>query len=1002
MALQKNNLEIPFALGLDTKTDPWQLQPGRFLSLINSVFTTAKRLTKRNGYPVLTELPSGSGATTLTTFKNNLTAIGTSLYAYNAPANEWENRGHIQTIQLSVQSIVRTQYSQTVVDAAISPGGLVCTAFLDGDGAYKYQISDNTTSQVLVSITNLESGAALARTFILGNYFVITYLVVISATPRLRYIAIPLNNVTNPGSPQTISSQVSSITAGYDGAIINTSLYIAWDGSDGGGAIRVSYIDSNLAQHNTVALAGHTATLMSVTGDTTGSTPVIWVSAHAGAANDTYSYALNPQLVVILAATHSTSVDDIQQITSTAQNMVLTLFYQVLNNYSYASIRSDFVRKVTVTQAGVVGTPSVVLRSVGLASKAFMIDFVTYMLTVYGGAFQPTYFLIDENGNVIARLAYSNGAGYAINEILPSASIDDTIVRMGYLLKDLIIPVNKSQAATSVNNVYTQTGVNTVAFDFASRNLSTAEIGGSLNIAGGFLWMYDGVKPVEQGFHVWPEDILATPGNTGASMTEQQYYYQVVYEWTDGQGLLHRSAPSIPVGALLAAGNDQVTLNIPTLRLTYKIAPNKVRIVIYRWSTGQQTYYQVTSVTAPLLNNPSVDSVVYIDTQADSSIVGNNIIYTTGGVVENIAGPACSVLSLFKNRLMLVDAEDKNLIWYSKQVIESTPVEMSDLFTRFVSPTTGAQGSTGELTALSPLDDKLIMFKRSAIYYMIGEGPDNTGSQNDFSEPVFITATVGTDNQHSIVFIPSGLMFQSNKGVWLLGRDMSTSYIGAAVEIFNGVPVTSSVTVPNTNQVRFTLREGASSTLYNGLHTVLNSSGMVLQEKENTYTDGLGGTMLMYDYFYDQWGEFNVNSGPVLLSLTTSWFNLAGVQGFERLYFFYILAKYLSPHKLNVSIAYDYNDSNEQSILISPDNYAGPYGTGIYGQGDNYGGPGNVEQWRVFPQKQKCEAFKLTIQEVWDASMGIVPGQGLDITGLNLVVGAKKAYRPSSAARSVG
>jgi hypothetical protein len=39
MALVKQPLAINFAQGLDTKTDPKQVQPGKFLALQNTIFT---------------------------------------------------------------------------------------------------------------------------------------------------------------------------------------------------------------------------------------------------------------------------------------------------------------------------------------------------------------------------------------------------------------------------------------------------------------------------------------------------------------------------------------------------------------------------------------------------------------------------------------------------------------------------------------------------------------------------------------------------------------------------------------------------------------------------------------------------------------------------------------------------------------------------------------------------------------------------------------------------
>ena len=107
---------------------------------------------------------------------------------------------------------------------------------------------------------------------------------------------------------------------------------------------------------------------------------------------------------------------------------------------------------------------------------------------------------------------------------------------------------------------------------------------------------------------------------------------------------------------------------------------------------------------------------------------------------------------------------------------------MSDLFTFFVPPTTATQQSTGPIKSLCPMDDKLIIGKDNALLYINGNGPDNTGANNQYSDPIFITSGVGCSNQNSIVLIPNGLMFQSNKGIWLLGRDLGTQYIGKDVE----------------------------------------------------------------------------------------------------------------------------------------------------------------------------------------------------------------------------
>jgi hypothetical protein len=994
MALDKQNLAIPFSTGVDTKTDPLQVMPAKLIDLQNAVFTLDKRLTKRNGFGTLTSLPSDVNPTTLTTFKGNLTAIGSSLQAYNENSQSWVNHGRYQPVKLDVLPLVRSSYSQSAIDLAVN-GTLSCTVYSDSSGFYCYQINDATTGQLITGPINLESTASQARVFSLGTYFVVTYLST-SGGNKLKYIAIPQINPASPNAAVTLSSQVKTGTTGYDGYVADNTLYVAWNGSDVGGAVRATALNSALTVTASTAIASQVADLMSVVATSS----VVWVTYYSTAGTALKTLALNPILSTVLAPTSLSTANTIVKLTSSVNSSGnLTAYTEVSNSYPSA-VRSDYITKITCTQAGVVGSLTTVARSVGLASKAFTIDSVDYLLSAYNGAYQPTYMLIDGSGNAVGRLAYSNGGGYTATQVLSGVTLEGSKATIGYQLKDLIAPVSKDQSPAQTSNIYSQTGVNLASFDLTSSNLSTAEIGNNLHIAGGFLWAYDGSLLNEQGFHFWPEDITTSGSTTGGSMTDSTYYYQVVYEWTDTQGNLMRSAPSTPMKQVLSGvgTTGSVTLVIPTLRISYK--PN-VRITIYRWSTSQQAYYLVTSLTSPTLNNPAVDTITYIDTKADSSILGNLLIYTTGGVVENIPGPSSRNLGLFKNRLVLVPSEDRDLVWYSKQVQQATPVEMFDGFTIYTAPTTSSQGSTGPTEAIAALDDKLICFKRDAAYYIVGNGPDSTGANNDFSDAVFITSTVGCSNQQSIVFSPSGLIFQSDKGLWLLGRGLETMYIGAPVEKYNTDVVTSSVGVPGTNQVRLCLDNGkalmydyyydrwgtftntsaVSSCIYQSLHTYLNSYGQVMQETPGLYVDG---------------------SQPVLMAFTTAWFNLMGLQGFQRAYLLYILGNYISPHTLSVTISYDYGQGPTQQVSINPTNYAGTWGSEAFWGNGTWGGPGTLEQWRIFLSQQKMQAFQVTVQEQYDSSFGVAPGAGLTLSGLNLVVGAKKGFVPLPSNNSAG
>lgn len=1010
MALVKQPVPLNFIGGLDTKTDPFQVQVGKFEALNNSIFTTLGRMTKRNGNAIITTLPN-QDQTTLTTLNDNLIATGSNLYAFSKDTNQWLNKGTVQPVDLDVQSLVRVSTAQSSPDAAVASNGLVCLVYVDTGIAY-YQISDSDTGQQVVARTTLPNSATNPRAFLLGRYFIITFLSIISATPHLQYIAVPTSNPSNPNSVADISATVlNATTAGYDAVQAQGNLYIGWAGS--ASDIHMALLSPTLVLSAPITITSHTANLMSLTADTSGSTAVIWATFWDSSSTNAFTVARDHNLAAILAPTQVLATLNLQGLTTVATLGVMQLYADVINTYASpyptSNVRTDFIDRRDVQIDGTLGSITTILRSVGLASKAFIhTNGMTYMLVAYGETNQPTYFLIDGNGNIFMRLAYANGGGYETTQVLPNVSLADDTYLVPYLIKDLLTAINKKTnplPGTPTNGIYTQTGVNLAKFSINTSGQHSSEIAGALHLTGGQLWEYDGVFPVELGFQVWPENAAFVTATTGGHLSSQIYNYCFTYEWTDNSGNIHRSAPSIPLVVDLSGAGTSTNLNtlyVPNDRLTYKRLPNPVRIVGYRWSTAQQVFYQFTSIVNPPISNTASDFIAITDAFADSSILGNATLYTTGGVIENIAPPASTASVLFKNRLFLIDAEDQNLLWFSKQVIENTPVEMSDLFTIYVAPTTGAQQSTGPMTALSAMDDKLIIFKKDAAYYMTGTGPDNTGAQNDFSDVVYITSSVGCANPNSIVLTPSGIMFQSDKGIWLLDRGLGTTYKGNDVEQYNDNTVVSASTIPGTTQVRFVLDNNVtlvydyyveqwstfsnifaiSACLYQSRHTYLNPFGKVYQETPGKYLDG---------------------SSPVLMSFTTSWINIAGLQGYERFYFANLLGTYVSPFKLDIQLAYDYNSGPQQAISVTPDNYTPSWGgEAVWGSGPVWGGASNIFSARISPQKQKCQSFQLTVNEIYDPSLGAVAGEGLTLSGLNMVIGVKKGYRTQSAAKSFG
>lgn len=1027
MGITKQAFPINFSQGLDTKTDPKQVQIGKFLKLKNSIFDEGGLLLKRAGFGQLTALPDSSSSY-LTTFNGNLTAIGSSITAFNANQNQWVSKGSYQPLELKTLPLIRNSLNQTQADSAVI-GNIICTAYMtvnNGTSTYFYAIADATTGQNIVQPTAIPvlGGAAVSgssRVFVVGSYFVIVNPVLITATHFLQYFSIPVMSLNSPSVAQNVNSDsYSRLTSnpGWDGVVSNNVLVIAYNTTTGAQGVHVTTLTQNqIATHSSSAIihifsnAAYIANLMSVCVDSTVSPNIIYISFWNGATNNGYTCA-----VYIGFGTITTQFTPQQIITgiiisnlaSAAQKNSCLVFSEVVNAYSYdGAVPTHFIDAVSVSSVGAVGSPYVVIRSVGLASKAFIVKGVIYFLSAYQSPFQPTYFLVNGSTSVaaapkvIAKLAYENGGGYLVLG-LPNVFIADNVVSLPYLFKDLVqaLNTNGDTQQTTSGGIYSQTGLNLVSFTIGTENLGSSELGSDLNLSGGFGWMYDGYLPVEQNFFTWPDSIEVTGSTSGGVMTAQQYFYQAIRVWSDNQGNTFRSAPSIPVTVTTTGSTSSVTVNVPTDRLTYKTA-NPSKIEIYRWSAANQVYYQVTSITAPVLNSTTADSVAFVDTLADSSIIGNQIIYTTGGVVENVNPPAYRLTTIFDTRQWFVFEEDQNLMGFTKQVIEGTPVEFSDLFTYFIAPNSGTTSSTGPISAIFPMDDKLIVFKKNAIYYINGTGPDNTGANNNYSQPIFVTSTIGCITPSSIVFVPSGLLFQSEEGIWLLGRDLSTVYLGAPVEEFNASVVKSAVSIPGKTQVRFTLDTGEhilydyyynqwgtfvgvpaiSSCIYGNLHTYLNSSGQVFQETPGVYLDG---------------------SNPVLMSFLTGHIQLQGISGYQRVFEIQLLGQYYSPHLLNFELGYDFGSLSEQA-LITPTNFTGVYGSDdFYGQTSPYGGPGSLEQWRIQPSQQKCQAFQISLQEIYDPIFGVAAGAGFTLSAMTCVLGLNRGYRPVKAANTVG
>ncbi len=557
MPLEQANVPVSFAGGVDTKTDPKQVIPGKMLVLQNASFQNPKEIRKRDGFTALPNAISGGGSVSagqgVASFENELLSFdGSSVYSYSPGLAQQINRGNLTPASLAIQPIVRNSYTQTQPDAALATTGLQCYLWSDsGSGAVNYQVTDSVTDAVIVNNQNISSTASKAKVLTLGSYFVILYFDTGSASLK----ALSLSTATGlVNTTQTIAADIDATNPFFDACVLGSTLYLVYAKSST--SVAFYSLSSILALSSQYVVSGITepTTCMSIVPDNNGHLWAAWSTT-----TNVYALAVNTALNATTVAVQTVDSVDAANITQVATSAGTTLFYDVLpTNAGQTPLMSNYINTNTVTIGGSVGTASTYNRGLGLASKAFVYGGSTYFLGVYAGVYattttggtsastlQPTYFLIGPGGKIVAKCAPSLAGGYYTTGLLPECpSVTAGTYVIPYLYKDTLASVN--------GNIVSNTGLNSATFTFPqSLPLSKLTLGNNLLLASGQLWQYDGENVTEQGFHLYPEPPSGDYQAVSGGLSTGTYSYIATYEWTDQQGNTHRSAPSAPLSVVI-------------------------------------------------------------------------------------------------------------------------------------------------------------------------------------------------------------------------------------------------------------------------------------------------------------------------------------------------------------------------------------------------------------------------------------------------------------------
>lgn len=1027
MGLQEAQRSFKFAGGVETKADPKAVPATKLLALENGVFTKAISIQKRNGVEALAQ--SIDGGTTITGGRR-LGARDRELlqftldrcYSRHSGADEWSDMGVAISAVGTDRSAVQTSSQQTLPDHATNDGTTVY-AWEDSRGGVWWTVVDAVTGAQRRAPTQADANGQRPRCLAVGSVLHIYY-----AVPTQRRIMVIVVNPSNPSvavTPAILADDLNQTNPVYDACATprtGTPALMVWS-EHGTTNYRVGYIDASGVLGG--PLTGHPTTA-TVLGELKSTTPIAchYLAQGVDVGRVFVAFVYDDPAVTTLGRVYVDTHDltapvpvDVYNTPTNVQRIALTAddVPNVYTVFEEAAAEPSQRYSVCVTM-DISGTPAAprTLRSVGLASRGFFVANSPCAVFVHDTTYFNVYLTLRLSDFAPAsRTLPGEAAGAPTRSHLSSVHVVDNVAT-------LVLPA-KTRLASANNDKFGETATRKIVLDFDNDDSKqNVQIGMGLYMAGACPLHYDGRAWTEQGFHVGPELMDYTALGAGSLTPSTTYSYVVWYEWTDALGEIHRGPTSVPLVVPLGAGDDEVELQVPTLRVTQK---TNVRICVARSLPGDASrLFRVTSLDPTtsgaaangyLANDTTVDFIVWVDRMSDTDLQEQEPLYTNGGILSNDPVPLGSIVCGGKNRLFFVDSSNGNIVRFSQRIASGYGLEITPELKLDVDP------YGGDITALAVMDKKVYAFKRAAIFRFGGDGPLENGSTatSGFTDTDRVSADIGCVDPSSIVDTTIGLMFRSDKGIYLLARDESLTYIGAAVERYNAQTVRRASVLADRNQVVF-LTDSGKSLLFDYLFA---------QWSTFTNYEGLDSIVVDGRYHYlktddrvmrETPGEYSDAGVRITLRFETAWLHLhEHLQGFQRFWNLILLGTRSSPHQLGISYQLDYKDSWSEPYWLDATGDSSPtgwltgdncatigedpidgtgYGDGPFGDGPYGGEADDIYQWR-FGIHENGQAVRFRFEDYEKAG---ISGASFELTEMTIVGGIiASSIRPFSGAR---
>lgn len=1027
---KRQGLFVPITGGLGTDADPRMRAPERLEIARNVRSPEIGTLGKRYGFSVLSDFIAGTGGASsigdngpvrgLMATNKELLAVGhRNLYAYGTSLAGWVDRGSISPCLGDTQEAYRAnvQYDQADADRS---GNYILQAAIRREGwgdatdrlAMEFRCKDVSGDTVFTPTIEERTSVTADQPYAVRVAAHATGGVILWAQGDTGGVS---NNLKRYEWDNTNPSAAPTLIAGS----ITADLYVrsntrTFDGIESGGGYCVAYIDET--NQDIILNVYDTSHSLSFTQTITGTFYAVAL-AEAGADGHFYVLAVSDEEADLIVLYHRTNA----LVAVWGPRTLSTLAAADTADNLGVNAGSDGTEERaacvwSIKQAGTyrhdMGSRSnnhdddlldteITTYNVNPLARPFWYRERAYVHAgsvsevAYAALGFESHMLFDLAAGVASRaiddvrlaalwgVGAANGRTNAFN--LGSNNnvwvMDDAVTYR--MMCPFLGEVIKAETTTDLEFADIRMAFDDVGFEFDAAPGAAPLHRGAAIIGGGYVSWYDGARAFELGFARPP--FISSLTQAAGTIPNATYTYSSVWQHVDASGILHRSLPSPSQQEALADVGGTTDVTCIAESLPGSLRP--IQDVTCQW-------FRAGGDNVPKRVNRSDDNVPNTLSAAVTQALTDDYVdarlyvpqYTVGGVLEAVAPEGARIPHVARERLWLGDFFRGDRIQYSKLVVPSTAGETA-IAPELYEALGRISGDGQAITGITDMDSTTVVFTERKIYLVAGYGPDPRGVGDDTSRLTEVPSDAGCIEPRSVVSGPDGVYFQTDRGIYLLGRNHEVSPIGEPVRTLMDTysVVTSAVVVTKERQIRF---------------TVTNSTGS-------------DGRILVYDYRIGAWFEWHilttadatlVPSGGAFIDSTyyisnaiddkvyyedeTTWYDntdvwitmttqIGAIQPAGPLHWFAawefgIMAEYKDDHSLVVNFYNDHSDTASTTKTYTDE------------QLQALNDEANYMHLLITPDYPKCESVSVRINDAENGSP--TTGRGFEIHGIGVEV----------------